>query len=96
MLETYNITWDLTQFFLKSSIYYNIKTNSYQDKRIAIKRIQFPITICQGMTTYKVQSSTIDNIAIHLDNMGRDQIYVGLSKVKNFSNLKIYSKSTDL
>jgi len=95
LLETYNITGNLTPIFLKSSIYYNIKTSNYQDKRIAITRIQFPITICQGMTTYKVQSSTIDNIAIHLDNMGRDQIYVGLSRVKNFSNLKIYSKSTD-
>jgi len=74
--------------------HFSLKDTGFES--FVVSRKQFPLTITQGMTTYKTQSSTYDNIAVTptFNNkcMSRNEMYTAFSRVKSAKGLKIMNQ----
>ena len=62
-----------------------------------LKRRQFPVRPCFAMTMNKAQGQTLDFVGIYLneDVFSHGQLYVALSRVRNFSSLAILTNNMD-
>ena len=56
-----------------------------------ISRIQYPLTLAYAITINKAQGQTLDFVALDLNAavFAHGQLYVALSRVKEFNNIKI-------
>jgi hypothetical protein len=62
-------------------------------------RYQFPIRPCFAMSINKAQGQTLDFVSIWLGDehvFTHGQLYVALSRVSDFSNIKIATNNPDL
>jgi ATP-dependent exoDNAse (exonuclease V) alpha subunit len=54
-------------------------------------RRQFPVRLAFAMSIHKAQGQTLDHVGLYLekDTFAHGQLYVAVSRVRNFQNLKI-------
>jgi hypothetical protein len=63
---------------------------------VTFYRKQFPLRLALAMTINKSQGQTLDKVGLKLDKVevfSHGQLYVGISRVKNYESLKIKLKS---
>ena len=62
-----------------------------------IKRRQFPVRPCFGMSTNKAQGQTLDFVGIHLPDhvFTHGQLYVALSRVRNSKAVAIHLNNNE-
>lgn len=72
--------------------------NSNENSRLPfqLKRIQFPVRLAFAMTINKSQGQTFDKIGIYLPApvFSHGQLYVAVSRVRSFDDVKILVKNT--
>ena len=76
-----------------------ILTSSESELPFVLRRRQFPISLAYCITINKGQGQSLDTIGLYLPSpeaiFSHVQLYVGMSRVKNQSGLKIMVYGTD-
>ena len=55
-------------------------------------RVQFPVRVCYAMTIHKGQGQSLDRVGVFIAQQvfAHGQLYVGLSRVRKASGLKVF------